>query len=79
VLRVKFIKCFIAILVDKWKKHRRIINPAFNTKQLKQFFPVFNEKNQILVSNLKKELDKTVPFNLWDYLLPTTLDIISRK
>jgi len=66
-------------LVDKWKIHRRIITPAFNSKQLEQFFHVFNEKTYNLIRSLREELDKTVPFNLWDYVLPTTLDIICRE
>lgn len=67
------------VLVDKWRKHRRIITPVFNANLLDQFFPVFNEKNQILTRNLKKELGKTEPFDLWDYIANTALDIICRK
>jgi len=73
------IKYFLCFSVDKWRKHRRIITPVFNANLLEQFFPVFNEKNKILIRNLKKELGKTQPFNLWDYIAPTALDIICRK
>jgi len=52
---------------------------VFNANLLDQFFPVFNEKNKILTMNLKKELGKTQPFDLWDYIADTTLDIICRK
>lgn len=62
--------------VEKWRKHRRIITPVFNANLLEQFFPVFNEKNKILVRNLKKEVDKSQPFDLWDYIADTALDII---
>ncbi|XP_050423133.1 cytochrome P450 4C1-like [Adelges cooleyi] len=62
--------------IDKWRKHRRIITPVFNANLLSQFFPVFNEKNTIFVRNLKKELGKNEPFDLWDYIAPTALDII---
>lgn len=67
------------ITVEKWKKHRRIITPVFNSKLLEQFFPVFNEKNKILIKNLEKELGKTEHFDLWDYISPTALDIICRR
>ncbi|XP_026817199.1 cytochrome P450 4C1-like [Rhopalosiphum maidis] len=62
--------------IHKWRKHRRLITPSFNSTLLSQFFPVFNEKNQILIKNLKKELGKTTPFDLWDYIAPTTLNLI---
>ncbi|XP_022166735.1 cytochrome P450 4C1-like [Myzus persicae] len=62
--------------VHKWRKHRRLITPSFNSTLLSQFFPVFNEKNKILIRNLKKELGKTTPFDLWDYIAPTTLNLI---
>jgi len=65
--------------VHKWKKHRRLISPSFNSTLLSQFFPVFNEKNKILIKNLKKELGKTTPFDLWDYIAPTTLNLICRE
>lgn len=65
--------------MDKWRKHRRIITPVFNANLLEQFFPVFNEKNKILVRNLKKEVGKSEPFDLWDYIADTALDIICRE
>jgi len=66
-------------VVHKWRKHRRLITPVFNANLLDQFFPVFNEKNRILIENLKKELGKTQPFELSDYIRKTNLDIICRK
>ncbi|KAF0750338.1 cytochrome P450 4C1-like [Aphis craccivora] len=62
--------------VHKWRKHRRLITPVFNANLLDQFFPVFNEKNRILIENLKKELGKTQPFDLLDYIMKINLDII---
>ncbi|XP_060860451.1 cytochrome P450 4g15-like isoform X2 [Metopolophium dirhodum] len=62
--------------VDKWRRHRRMITPAFNAKLLEQFFPVFNEKNQILIKNVMKESNKTQAFDLWQYIAPTALDTI---
>ncbi|XP_025410296.1 cytochrome P450 4C1-like [Sipha flava] len=62
--------------VDRWRKHRRIISYAFNVKFLEQLYPVFNEKNKILVENLRKNVDSTQPFDLWDYIISTTFDTI---
>ncbi|XP_050054619.1 cytochrome P450 4C1-like isoform X2 [Aphis gossypii] len=62
--------------VHKWRQHRRLIAPVFNANLLDQFFPVFNEKSRILIENLKKELGKTQPFDLSDYIMKTNLDII---
>jgi len=56
-----------------------MITPAFNVKLLEQFFPVFNEKNKILIRNVSKELNKTQAFDLWDYIAPAALDTICRK
>jgi len=56
-----------------------MITPAFNAKLLEQFFPVFNEKNKILIKNVTKELNKTQAFDLWQYIAPTALDTICRK
>ena len=56
-----------------------MIAPAFNTKLLEQFFPVFNEKNKILIKNITKELNETQAFDLWDYIAPLALDTICRK
>jgi len=56
-----------------------MITPAFNAKLLEQFFPVFNEKNKILIRNVTKELNKTQKFDLWHYIAPAALDTICRK
>ncbi|VVC26884.1 Cytochrome P450,Cytochrome P450, E-class, group IV,Cytochrome P450, conserved site [Cinara cedri] len=62
--------------VDRWRKHRRVISYAFNVKFLEQLYPVFNEKNKILVKNLRKNINSTRPFDLWDYIISTTFDTI---
>lgn len=67
------------ISVDKWKVHRRIIAPVFNPNFLNQFIPVLNQKIGILINNLNKEVGKARPFDLWNFLAPTSLDIICRE
>lgn len=67
------------ILVDKWRKQRRIISSMFSTNLIKPFFSVFNEKSQNLVRNLKRELGKTQQFDLCEYMAQISLDIICRE
>lgn len=67
------------ISVDKWRVHRRLIGAAFNSNLIRQFYNLFIEKSEILSRNLKKEIGNTQPFDLWDYIAPTTLDMIIRK
>jgi len=42
-------------------------------------YPVFNEKNKILVKNLQKNINSTQPFDLWDYIISSTFDTICRE
>ncbi|KAK7604566.1 hypothetical protein V9T40_005752 [Parthenolecanium corni] len=62
--------------VEKWKKHRRLITPAFNTRLMETFFPIFNAKNERLVQRMKKEADTGKYFDLWPYISSNSLDII---
>ncbi|XP_050438039.1 cytochrome P450 4C1-like [Adelges cooleyi] len=62
--------------VDKWRKHRRVIAYSFNIKFLEQLYPVFNEKHKNLVRELKRNVNSTEPFDLWDYIISTTFDTI---
>lgn len=65
--------------VDKWRKHRRVITSAFDTKLLEKFITTFNEKNRILIKNMREELNKPVKFNLFEYISQTTVDTICGK
>nr|QTC11262.1 cytochrome P450 380C41 [Phenacoccus solenopsis] len=62
--------------VEKWRKHRRIITPAFNMRLLESFFEIFNRKNRVLIEKLKKEQGTEKHFDLWKYISSTALDII---
>ncbi|XP_046665741.1 cytochrome P450 4C1-like [Homalodisca vitripennis] len=61
--------------VDKWKRNRRAITPAFNTRLLEQFMPVFNQQNRLLVAKLGERVGHGL-FDVWDYVSPATFDII---
>ncbi|VVC39049.1 Cytochrome P450, partial [Cinara cedri] len=63
--------------VDKWKIHRRLINPLFKYENIKEmFFPVFQEKSKLLIQNLQKEMGKTQPFDILDYASDIILNTV---
>ncbi|KAG5114074.1 hypothetical protein JHK82_037343 [Glycine max] len=65
---------------EKWRTHRKIINPAFHLEKLKVMLPIFLECcddmvskwERLLSSNDKSEID------VWPFLQNLTCDIISR-
>ncbi|EOA33347.1 hypothetical protein CARUB_v10020157mg [Capsella rubella] len=66
---------------DKWAKHRRIINPAFNVEKIKNMVPAFHQS----CSEVVRECDKLVsnkgsPYevDVWPWLVNMTGDVISR-
>lgn len=62
--------------VEKWKRNRKVITPAFNMNLMSHFVPVFREKNAILMKRLKKYENTGETFDLWDYISGAALDII---
>lgn len=60
---------------EAWKKHRKILNPAFSPQILKDFVPVFDEKTRILIKNLSDECDKS-EFNVFPYMSLLFLETI---
>lgn len=59
-----------------WKVHRRALSPAFSTKMLRQFIPVFDDKSKILCEQLTAEVGNT--FDIFRYLFKANTDIIMR-
>ncbi|XP_050525049.1 cytochrome P450 4C1-like isoform X2 [Daktulosphaira vitifoliae] len=62
--------------VNKWKQHRKIITPIFNTSFINQLLPIFNKKTSIFIRNLQKELGKTETFDIFDYIISSSIDTI---
>ncbi|XP_054815421.1 cytochrome P450 72A397-like isoform X2 [Prosopis cineraria] len=65
---------------DKWAKHRRIINPAFNVEKLKIMLSTFYVSFSDLVYTWEKMLssDGSCEMDVWPFLQNVTCDVISR-
>ncbi|KAK4285813.1 hypothetical protein QN277_002460 [Acacia crassicarpa] len=65
---------------DKWTKHRRIINPAFNVEKLKIMLPTFYECVNDMVDKWEKMLSThggSCEIDVWPFLQNVTCDVIS--
>ncbi|XP_031351067.1 cytochrome P450 4c21-like [Photinus pyralis] len=61
--------------VEKWKRNRKLINPAFNQKILDGFVEVFAEQASVLADQLKREVGRGI-FDVFDYASRCAVDII---
>ncbi|XP_025831452.1 cytochrome P450 4d2 isoform X2 [Agrilus planipennis] len=58
-----------------WKKHRKIITPAFHFKILENFIDVFEKNSNILIKTLENEVNSK-SFDVYPYIKLMALDII---
>ncbi|XP_061369239.1 11-oxo-beta-amyrin 30-oxidase-like [Gastrolobium bilobum] len=65
---------------EKWAKHRKIINPAFQLEKLKNMLPAFSQSCNDMISKWKGTLssDGTSEIDVWPFLQNLTCDVISR-
>ncbi|XP_061340191.1 cytochrome P450 72A68-like [Gastrolobium bilobum] len=65
---------------EKWSKHRRIINPAFNLEKLKIMLPIFFKSCNDLISKWEGmlSLDGSCEMDVWPFLQNLARDVISR-
>ncbi|XP_028763684.1 11-oxo-beta-amyrin 30-oxidase-like [Neltuma alba] len=66
---------------DKWTKHRKIINPAFNFDRLKNMMPAFTQSCIDMIREWEKmmsPLDGTCELDVWPWLKNLTENVISR-
>ncbi|XP_061364308.1 cytochrome P450 72A68-like isoform X4 [Gastrolobium bilobum] len=65
---------------EKWNKHRRIINPAFNLEKLKIMLPIFFKSCNDLISKWEGmlSLDGSCEMDAWPFLQNLASDVISR-
>ncbi|XP_048485022.1 cytochrome P450 4d8 [Plutella xylostella] len=61
--------------VSIWRPRRRMIAPAFSSKVLKQFVPVFAEQGEVLAARLG-EAAVGAPAPMWDHVAGYTMDSI---
>lgn len=66
----------LATLGNYWRKHRKIITPAFHFSILEGFVEIFDQQAKKLVENLKRELNKPT-FDIYPYVSPCSLDIMT--
>ncbi|KAI9083492.1 hypothetical protein K1719_034434 [Acacia pycnantha] len=66
---------------DKWAKHRKIINPAFNVEKLKIMLAAFYESFNDMVDEWEKMLspDGSCEVDVWPFLQNVTCEVISRS
>uniref|UniRef100_J3L1N0 Cytochrome P450 n=1 Tax=Oryza brachyantha TaxID=4533 RepID=J3L1N0_ORYBR len=65
---------------EKWAKHRRILNPAFQLQKLKCMLPAFSECSEEMVSRWMESIgsDGSYEVDCWPELKSLTGDVISR-
>ncbi|CAJ1957814.1 unnamed protein product [Sphenostylis stenocarpa] len=66
---------------EKWRKHRRLINPAFNLEKLKNTLPLFFQSCTDLVSKWERMLspDGSCEIDAWPFLQNLTSDVVARS
>ncbi|CAJ1957812.1 unnamed protein product [Sphenostylis stenocarpa] len=66
---------------EKWSKHRRLINPAFNLEKLKTMLPLFFESCIDLVGKWEGMLssDGSCEIDAWPFLQNLASDVIARS
>ncbi|KAK4714485.1 hypothetical protein R3W88_020392 [Solanum pinnatisectum] len=65
---------------DKWAKHRKIINPAFQVEKLKHMLPAFYQSYSEMISKWEEIIPKETSFehDVWPDLQFMTSEVISR-
>ncbi|CAJ2659454.1 unnamed protein product [Trifolium pratense] len=65
---------------EKWNKHRKIINPAFNLEKLKMMLPIFFESCNDLIRKWEGMLssDGSCEIDVWPSIQNLSSDVIAR-
>ncbi|GMN57791.1 hypothetical protein TIFTF001_026900 [Ficus carica] len=65
---------------DKWAKHRKIINPAFQIEKIKHMLPAFYQSCIEMLGKWESSLNHegNCELDVWPYLQTLTADVISR-
>lgn len=62
---------------DIWRKHRKMLNPAFSSGKILQFLPAINDKARILVEVLDSFVGKS-SFNIVRHFSALTVDSLMK-
>lgn len=65
----------LIVAVPVWRRHRRLIAPAFNQRVLNSYVPVFDRQSKILVRKLRNHVGNG-EFEILRYLALCTLDMV---
>lgn len=58
---------------DLWKRHRKILNPAFSIGILQKIIPTFDDKAKIFVRNMEAKVGGEA-FDVYEYMSPCSLE-----
>ncbi|XP_040159832.1 probable cytochrome P450 313a4 [Anopheles arabiensis] len=61
---------------DKWRAHRKLIQPSFNQSILRGFIPLFVQKTDAMMRGLGEMAEKGQPFDVYRFTARCTLDMI---
>ncbi|XP_047329541.1 cytochrome P450 CYP72A219-like [Impatiens glandulifera] len=64
--------------LDKWVKHRKIINPAFHMEKLKLMLPAFHVSCVEMISGWEKAMEDSKEVDVWPHIQTLSADAISR-
>lgn len=67
------------LAAEKWRKTRRLMNPAFSANMLRQYAVVFSQQARMLAKKLAEQADTGRQFDLWPYMANANVDIITGK
>lgn len=60
---------------EVWRRHRKILNPAFTIRAVQALIPTFDVKSKVLVKSLNAKVD-TKPFDISVYVAACSLESI---
>ncbi|XP_049644594.1 LOW QUALITY PROTEIN: cytochrome P450 3A12-like [Suncus etruscus] len=75
---VGFMRDAISLSEDEqWKRLRSLLSPTFTSGKLKEMFPIIDQYGDMLVKNMKKEVDKGKFVTMKDVFGAYSMDVIT--